>query len=366
MRDAHNDMLFHVAVVRTGGLGLRAPVYTGSDLSIQYHVLGTAARDNALLALVCTGQAVHRLLFDCGDGVLAALPFAEIQRIDHLFFSHLHMDHIGGFDAFFRCTYNRTGRPNIIWGPPQTGRILHHRFQGFLWNLHGDTDVTWRVADVYPAHIAWTRYALHDAFARARPDGEQPCDGVLLRTPDFTVQAVHLAHRTPVLGFIVRETPRRHIDVARLPALGLRPGPWLQALKVAPPAQTHLHIDGVPYPLDALRAALLHETPGDAIAYLTDFLLDDDALARLPPLLHGVRTLVCESAYRHADCALARRHHHLTAPQAATLAARAGVHQLRLIHLSERYPPAEWPALLAEARAIFPATAFPGGWEMPG
>jgi ribonuclease BN (tRNA processing enzyme) len=31
------------------------------------------------------------LMFDCGEACLWQLPFSEVQSIDHLLFSHLHM-----------------------------------------------------------------------------------------------------------------------------------------------------------------------------------------------------------------------------------------------------------------------------------
>lgn len=331
-------------------------------VSIQFHVLGIAGRDNALLALVCTGQAVHRLLFDCGDGVLAPLPFAEIQRIDHLFFTHLHMDHVGGFDSFFRCTYNRTAKPNLVWGPPRTAEIMHHRFRGFLWNLHQDKEAAWRVADVEEERVTWTRFELSEAFAAAYLDGAEEFSGILLDTPDFTVQAVRLEHLTPVLGYIVRESPRLNVDVSRLADLGLKPGPWLQAVKAAPAEQTHLEIEGKSYALADLRANLLRETPGDSVAYLTDFLLDKQAYKRLLPALAGVKTLVCESAYREAELELARKNYHLTTRQAARLAREAGVGKLVFMHISDRYPREEWGELLGEARDVFPNTVYPTSW----
>jgi ribonuclease Z len=331
-------------------------------MSIEYHVLGAAGCDNALLLYLHTGEALDRLLFDCGDGCLAGLPFAEIQRIDALFFSHLHMDHIGGFDSFFRCTYNRTRKPNRIWGPAETARILHHRFRGFLWNLYANKQATWRVCEVTPEQITCTRFELAEAFATAYPEGEETSDGVLWRTPDYTVTAVQMDHLTPSLTYIVREGPRLNVDTTRLAELGLRPGPWLKAVKTPPPGATQLEIDGVPHPLAALRAALLTETSGDAVAYLTDFRLDDAAIARLLPHLAHCKVLICESTYRHADLALATQNYHLTATQAAELARRAEVGTLVLIHLSDRYPPAAWPELLCEARAIFPNTVFPKHW----
>jgi ribonuclease Z len=90
--------------------------------------------------------------------------------------------------------------------------------------------------------------------------------------------------------------------------------------------------------------------------------LDEAAVERLTDALKGVGTVVCESQYRHADLELARRNCHMTATQIAHLASRAGVGRLVLFHLSDRYTREEWLELLAEARAVFPATAFPDHW----
>jgi ribonuclease Z len=111
-----------------------------------------------------------------------------------------------------------------------------------------------------------------------------------------------------------------------------------------------------------LQDALLTVTPGDSVAYLTDFLLDEPAVERLTDALRGVGTVVCESQYRHADLELARRNRHMTATQVAQLANRAGVGRLVLFHLSDRYTREEWPEPLAEARAVFPTTDFPSHW----
>src|SRR5262245_59722772 len=138
---------------------------TGGNMPLSFQVLGDTGRDNALLVNVDSGQAVTRLLFDCGDGCLWQLPFGRIQEIDHLFFSHLHMDHVGGFDTFFRCTYNRASKENHIWGPPITAEILQHRFRGFRWNLVADATGAWHVHDLYPDRVVTFRFDLPEAFA---------------------------------------------------------------------------------------------------------------------------------------------------------------------------------------------------------
>lgn len=333
-------------------------------MTITIQVVGAPGHDNAAFVRIDSGQALHRLLFDCGAGCAASLPVSEVQAVDHVLFSHLHMDHIAGFDTFFRRTFNRPEPPLYVWGPPETARIMSHRFQGFLWNLYVGQPGVWNVYDIFADRIDGFRFLAGEAFAHAHPIESRPrIDNYVFDTADFTVGALQLDHLTPSLAYIVREKPRRNVNPATLTSMGLRPGPWLQQVKnpCADEAPT-IEIDGALHDLATLRAALLVETSGDSIAYLTDFLLDDTAQSRLVPALHGCKTLVCESQYRHADLDLANRVHHMTAVQAARLARQANVGQLVLFHVSDRYRHPEWRAMLDEARAIFPATFFPEHW----
>jgi ribonuclease Z len=325
--------------------------------------LGDAGRDNALLVTVETGQAVSRLLFDCGEGCLKEVPFADVRAIDHLCFSHLHMDHVAGFDSLFRCTYDRTDKPNHIWGPPQTAEILQHRFRGFLWNLVEGHQASWHVHDLHPDRIVTWKFELAEAFAHRHAEGEKTWSGFALAGPGYTVECLLMDHGTPSVAYVVRETPRVNVDPTRLANLRLTPGPWLQRVR-GPRADEgeDVVIGGVAHRVRELQEALLVETAGDSVAYLTDFLLNEAAADRLTEALRGVGAAVCESQYRHEDVELAVRNRHMTATQAASLAKRAGVGHLVLFHLSDRYRPEEWRAMLSEAREIFPATSFPEHW----
>lgn len=313
---------------------------------------------------VDSGQGIERLLFDCGDGCTSELTFADLLAVDHLFFSHLHMDHVGGFDSFFRGTFDRDSRPNRVWGPPGTSTILQHRFQGFLWNLHEQMDASWRVSDIHPAEIHTARFELREAFATAHDEGSKPYERQIAAGDSYTVDAITMDHRTPTIAYVVREKGRRNIDTSRLSALGLKPGPWLKDLKDSPVEAGAIMIDGVLRSRAELTEALVVEAPGDSIAYLTDFLLDEAATDRLADVLRGCRTIVCEAQYRHADLALAHKHFHMTTTLSATLAQRAGVGEWVLFHLSSRYGEAEWGEMLREAREVFPGARFPEQWAI--
>ncbi len=334
-------------------------------MSLSYRILGAAGRDNTLLVQVDTGQGIERLLFDCGEGCVSELSYSETQAIDHLFFSHCHMDHVGGFDSYFRCVFNRTSKSNRIWGPPETALILQHRFQGFLWNFREQMSAAWRVSDIGLHEIHTSRFEAREAFAIMHDEGSQPRSRIIMDGTGCTVEAMTMDHRTPAIAYVVREKPRRNIDTSRLASLGLRPGVWLKDLKESTsPDFTTIVIDGVSHSVEALRQALFVETPGDSIAYLSDFLLDEPALDRLAAALRGCRVVVCEGQYRHADTALAQKHYHMTTVLAATLAQRAQVGELVLFHLSDRYQKAEWLEMLGEAQQIFPNTKYPVHWDV--
>jgi ribonuclease Z len=148
-------------------------------------------------------------------------------------------------------------------------------------------------------------------------------------------------HGTPSVAYVVRETPRINVDPARLAATGLRPGPWLQRVRGprADEAEMVL-VEGVPRRVRELQNALVTVTPGDSVAYLTDFLLDDNAADRLAGALQGVGTVVCESQYRHADLDLARRNFHQSG-QVTSFMGYPTVSILEAIERATRHQPPE-------------------------
>ncbi|MBN9119672.1 MAG: ribonuclease Z, partial [Planctomycetes bacterium] len=274
-------------------------------------------------------------------------------------------DHVAGFDLFFRVTFDRTSKENRVWVPHGSGDIVQNRFRGFLWNLVDEKQPgEWLVSEIAPDAVRTAKYLTKEAFRTAHAQPEWPRrDRTIIDGDGCTVEAVLLDHGTPSVGYVVREAARVNVETDKLFAKGFKTGPWLKRLRgpVAAPGET-ITIDGVEHPLGALQAELLVTTPGDSIAYLTDFRMTPATADELVSVLRGVNTVVCESQYRAADVALADAVKHSTAPEVASMAARAGIGKLILFHFSDRYDAAARREMLAEARMIFANTELPEGW----
>lgn len=330
-------------------------------MPLNFEILGNPGRDNALLVTVDSGQRVTRLLFDCGANCLDDLSSSRIKSIDALFFSHLHMDHVSGFDQYFRPRYDLPDTPNLVFGPAGTAAILQHRFQGYLWNLHATLNGVWQVNDIEPDNIAGHRFLLKEAFAYDHAIPVIPCSGIIYENTAIEVKVIHLQHHGPCCGYIVREKPQCNIDSGRLSDLGIPPGPWIRHIKERSGPDT-LQIGNKTFSRDALHAELCRISKGQSIAYLTDFLLDEPTFALLRARIAGCDTAVMESQYRSADAELAQKNHHTTVQQVAQLAKAAEIGELILFHISDRYPQSEWPEILREAHPWFPNTRFPNDW----
>lgn len=334
-------------------------------MPLTFEVLGAPQRDNALFVKVDTGQSQTRLLFDCGDGCPHQIGPSEVREVDHLCFSHLHMDHVSGFDLFFRVNFDRTYKENRIWVPHGSAEVVQNRFRGFMWNLVDEKQPgEWLVSEIAPDAVRTTRYLAKEAFRTAHPHAEAPRpDRVILEGDGFTLEALLLDHGTPSVGYLVREHDRVNVDTVALGAKGFKPGPWLKRLRGAPalPGET-IEVSGTAFDLAALQRELLVTTRGESIAYLTDFRLTPATADALAPWLREVTTVVCESQYRAIDADLADAVKHSTSEEVALMAARAEIGRLILFHFSDRYDAVGRRELLRDAQAIFARATFPDGW----
>ena len=118
------------------------------------------------------------ILFDLGD--IAALSPRKVQRLEHVFVSHTHIDHFIGFDRLLRLLVGRE-KTVRLYGPEGFIAQVEHKLAGYRWNLveRYAVDLVFEVmeiADGGETHNA--RFRFKQAFARedwARPPAHGQC-----------------------------------------------------------------------------------------------------------------------------------------------------------------------------------------------
>jgi len=334
-------------------------------VSIKYQILGSPGKDNALVVWINSGTKMYRLLFDCGEKLLEELSYPVIGSIDHLFFSHFHLDHAAGFDYFIRRNYDRPSKPIIIWGPKDTSKIIGNRLRGYTWNLVDNVPGVWKVNDVDGDTIKTSKFLTSEGYSKKHYLGKKRFGNYIFENQNFKVSTAELNHIIPSIAYRIDEMPTINIDKNLLKKSGLPPGPLLKKVKdLSIDSNKKLMINKRTYSLKGLRKSLIKISDGDSIAYLTDFVFDRASKARAIRLVKGCNTIVCESQYLNSDYKLAKKNFHLTVSQSAQIAKSAGVKKLIIFHISERYDAKiDYSLFLKEARSIFRNSFFPGEWN---
>jgi ribonuclease Z len=250
------------------------------------------------------------LLFDPGEGTQRQMLFAGVSTsaITRICLTHFHGDHCLGVPGVVqRLSLDRVAHP-VRAHYPASGRDFFARL---------------RYASVY-----------HET-ADLR---EEPVAGAeaLVAVGDFgQLEARRLDHLTEAYGYRLVEPDGRRMLPDRLAAAGVH-GPRIGELA------RRGSLDGVDL------ADVSEPRPGQRFAFVMDTRLCDAVYA----LAEGVDLLVIESTFLHSDAALATEYGHLTARQAARLAAQSGVRRLVLTHFSQRYTDPD--RFAAEAAEEFP------------
>jgi ribonuclease Z len=265
------------------------------------------------------------LLFDPGEGtqrqlLLAGLASSAITRIC---ITHFHGDHCLGLPGVLqRLSLDQVAHPVGVWYPA-AGQEFFDRLRRCA--LYNDTvDVR-----AHPVHEQDLRQGRQVKPLSVVDPGPEP----------FTLVAARLDHRTETIGWRVVEPDGRRMLPERLEAAG-----------IAGPDVGRLQREGSVTSPDG-RVVTLEEMseprPGQVFAFVMDTRLCDAAFA----LADGADLVVCESTFLARDADLAADYGHLTAAQAARVAAEAGARRLVLTHFSQRYP--DDAEFAAEAGEIF-------------
>jgi ribonuclease Z len=280
-------------------------------------VLGTASqaptryRNHNGYLLRWDGEGV---LFDPGEGTQRQLVLAGVasSAITRICVTHFHGDHCLGLPGVLaRLDLDRVARPIDVYFPA-AGRLYYDRLRVATYSEH--------------------RVPVHAHPVRA--------GGVVAEAPPFRLVGRPLDHRTATVGWRLEEPDGVRMLPDRLEALGVR-GPMVGALIAA----GSLVVDG--------RTVTLAEVSAPRRGQSVAFVMDTRRCAAAVALASGVDLLVCEATFLSSagEDELADVSGHLTAAQAARLAATAGARRLVLTHFSQRHPDEQ--AFVDEARPIF-------------
>lgn len=272
-----------------------------------------------------SAQAVNHnervYLIDCGEGTQMRLDAFRVKRsrLDVIFISHLHGDHVFGLPGLL-TSLNLQGRTERlrVYGP--------YGLQAF-------------VATALQVSGSVLSYEL----LMQEVDPSVPHDD-LYENNVLRVRSFPLRHRVPTMGFLFEEkTKERRI---RTEALERYKIPY-QAIAGLRRGEDFLMTDGG----TVANEVITHDpVPVRRYAYCSDTVYD----ASLADVVRGVDLLYHEATFLSDMAVQAADRMHATAEEAARTARDAGAGQLVIGHFSSRYKHLE--PLLREARSVFPDT----------
>lgn len=258
-------------------------------------------------------------LFDCGEGTQVSLKRLNLKwkKIDAIFISHTHADHITGLPGILMLNsqVDRT-EPLYIYGPPKVAEYI---------------ETSRRVLDMY------INYPIIVKEITA------PC--VVHQGDGFYVRAFPLQHTKTCVGYTLEELDRPGaFNPEKAMALGIKPGPLFGKLQRG--EEITLADGKVIKPSDVMG----EKRSGRKFSFVTDTLY----LPSIAKEVQGSDLLICEGMFAD-DCAdQAKEKKHMTARQAGTIARDSHSKRMAMIHYSPRYTDKELPLLLSQAQEVYP------------
>ncbi|MEA3137208.1 MAG: ribonuclease [Thermoplasmata archaeon] len=288
-----------------------------SNLSVTFLGTGaswpTAERGSSAIAVKRGGEI---LLWDCGEGTQRQIQKSGLsyQQVTQIWLTHYHGDHCYGVPGLLKTmALNERTSPLWLYGPRGLARMV----------------AAWRELRGWPKE-----FPIH--VLELKPGDVVERDG-------YTVTAYQGDHGIDNLAFALQEPDRPgFFDKPKALALGIPEGPLFGRLQRGETVTTK---DGRTFtPGQVLGAA----RPGRRIVYSGD---TQPCLGVLEAAVDA-DLFICEATYTQDLVGKARENRHMTAAEAAALAAKAKARKLVLTHISPRHKDSR--PVLDEAKAVFP------------
>ncbi|NHN30742.1 ribonuclease Z [Paenibacillus agricola] len=294
---------------------------------MEIYFLGTGAgmpskeRNVSAIVLNLLAENNSFWMFDCGEGTQQQILRSPVRtsKLEKLFITHLHGDHIYGIPGLLTSrSYQGGDAPLTIYGPVGTELFIR------------------TALDVSQAHLTYEMKVIEFA-----PKEQE----LLHEDQEFAVYVAPLVHRVSSYGFrIVEKEQQGSLRADQLKKLGISSGPMLGRIKQGMDITLE---DGT-----VLRAKdfIGPPVPGRIITILGD---TQPCLYSLE-LARDADVLVHEATFAEEKKQLAVAYDHSTAIDAARTARDAGAQALILTHISSRYQKDEAMLLVDEAKQTFP------------
>lgn len=293
---------------------------------MQLHFLGTGAgmpskdRNTSALALKLLEERGSIWLFDCGEATQHQILHTTIKprKVDKVFITHLHGDHIFGLPGFISSRSFLGGEgPLTIYGPTGLKQWLEQTLR------------------LTKTHLTYELII------------EEVKAGIIFEDEQFTVKALPLEHVVECFGFRIEQKPLAgELLIGKATALGVPKGPLLGQLKAGK--------DVVLENGTIVHSADVTSPPQEGF---TLAILGDTKYCENAKILSREATIVVhEATFDHATIQLAAQYGHSTNTEAAHIAKEAQAKSLILNHISARFLEKDLQTFLAEAQQIFNPT----------
>lgn len=294
---------------------------------MQIEFLGTGAgspgkfRNVSSLALRLLEERNSIWLFDAGEGTQQQILRTTIKprKIDKIFITHLHGDHIFGLPGLLSSRSFQGGNDKLtIYGPKGIRNFV-------LTSLK----------------VSETKLSYFIEFVELSHGGE------IFQDDKFTVYAEHLDHKIETFGYrVVERDHPGELMVDKLREDQVPSGPIYGQLKAGktvtlPDGRV---INGQDY--------IGHAQKGRIVAILGDTRKTDNSYK----LAENADVLVHESTFAKDEATMAHSYYHSTNVQAANIAKKTHVGKLLLNHISARYNGKLAHDLEKQAQAVFKNT----------
>lgn len=289
-------------------------------MNFTLNVLGTASakptssRNPSAQVLDVRGRL---FLVDCGEGAQRQFCRQRLSfdRIDAIFISHIHGDHVFGLPGLLSTIGLATSRKSIkVFGPQALGAILK-----FYLSYYGD------------------QIGIRVDFIPVKTKGPQ----VIFENKFLTVEAFPLNHRIETYGYLFREkTPQLNVRKDAIGRYGLGIAE-ICSLKNG---------EDVVRENEIIRSEEVTYLPYPPRSYA--YCSDTAPFPSLAEWVRDVDILYTEATYMADLEKEAAARFHSTTIQAARLASEAGAKKLVVAHYSSRYR--DTAPLLSEIRSVFP------------